>query len=54
MGWTCPPLYGKKAGYYEKKIAKNNKKIASLGEENKVYEELISKQKESAPSTTKD
>lgn len=54
MGWQAPPLYGKKASYYEKKIAKNNKKILSLGEENKVYEELIAKQKQAKPSTSND
>ena len=54
MGWTCPPLYGKKACYYEKKIAKNNKKIASLEEENKIYAEKIAGQKQDTPSVTKD
>ena len=54
MGWTCPPLYGKKASYYEKKIATNNKKIASLEEENKIYAEKIAGQKQDTPSATKD
>lgn len=54
MGWQAPPLYGKKVGYYEKKIAKNNKKIASLEEENKIYAEKIAGQKQNTPSVTKD
>lgn len=52
MGWTCPPLYGKKIGYYEKKISKLNKKIANLEADKKVYEELIEKSK-STPQTAK-
>lgn len=54
MGWQCPPLYGKKVGYYEKKIDKINKKIKSLEEDKKVYEEIISKQTKDTPLVEKD
>lgn len=53
MGWQCPPLYGKKVGYYEKKIDKINKKIKSLEEDKKVYEEIISKQTKDTPLVEK-
>lgn len=65
MGWRCPPMYGKKVNYYEKKIEKidkkikslvhkTNKKIKSLEEDKKVYEEIISKQTKDTPLVEKD
>ena len=54
MGWTCPPMYGKKVNYYEKKIEKIDKKIKSLEEDKKVYEEIISKQTKDTPLVEKD
>lgn len=54
MGWQCPPLYGKKVNYYENKIDKINKKIKSLEEDKKVYEEIISKQTKDTPLVEKD
>ena len=54
MGWTFPPVYGKKIGYYEKKIEKINNKIKSLEEDKKIYEEIISKQTENTPLVEKD
>lgn len=54
MGWKAPPVYGKKVGYYEKKIDKINKKIKSLEEDKKVYEEIISKQTKDTPLVEKD
>lgn len=54
MGWRFPPAYGKKSNYYEKKIEKNNKKIKSLEEENKIYEEIISKQTSNTSLAEKD
>lgn len=49
MGWQCPPVYGKKVGYYEKKIEKINNKIKSLEEDKKIYEEIIAKQTKDSP-----
>lgn len=43
MGWMYPPMYGKKINYYEKKIAKIDRKIKSLEEDKKIYEEILSK-----------
>ena len=54
MGWQCPPLYGKKVGYYEKKIDKINKKIKSLEEDKKVYEEIVAEQTSDTPLVEKD
>lgn len=54
MGWRCPPVYGKKVNYYENKIDKINKKIKSLEEDKKVYEEIISKQTKDTPLVEKD
>lgn len=58
MGWTFPPVYGKKVGYYEKKIEKIDKKIKSLEDDKKIYEEIIAKQTKDTPlvekSETKD
>lgn len=54
MGWRCPPVYGKKSGYYQKKIDKINKKIKSLEEDKKIYEEIISKQTKDTPLVEKD
>ena len=41
MGWQFPPFYGKSKKFYEKKIAKNNTKIAKLQEENAYCEEQL-------------
>lgn len=49
MGWKAPPVYGKKIGYYEKKIEKINNKIKSLEDDKKIYEEIISKQTKDSP-----
>ena len=54
MGWMYPPMYGKKIGYYQNKIDKINKKIKSLEEDKKVYEEIISKQTKDTPLVEKD
>lgn len=54
MGWRFPPAYGKKSNYYENKIDKINKKIKSLEEDKKVYEEIISKQTKDTPLVEKD
>lgn len=58
MGWQLPPLYGKQLNYYQKKIEKIDKKIKSLEEDKKVYEEIIAKQTSDTPlvekSETKD
>lgn len=54
MGWGCPPVYGKKANYYQKKVDKINKKIKSLEEDKKIYEEIISKQTKNTPLVEKD
>lgn len=54
MGWMYPPMYGKKVGYYQNKIDKINKKIKSLEEDKKVYEEIISKQTKDTPLVEKD
>lgn len=54
MGWMYPPMYGKKIGYYQNKIDKINKKIKSLEEDRKVYEEIISKQTKDTPLVEKD
>ena len=54
MGWQLPPVYGKKANYYQKKVDKINKKIKSLEEDKKIYEEIISKQTENTPLVEKD
>lgn len=53
MGWGCPPVYGKKVGYYEKKIEKINNKIKSLEDDKKIYEEIISKQTKDTPLVEK-
>ena len=49
MGWMYPPMYGKKVGYYQNKNKKINKKIKSLEEDKKVYEEIIAKQTSDTP-----
>lgn len=54
MGWQLPPMYGKKVNYYQRKIDKINKKIKSLEEDKKVYEEIISKQTKDTPLVEKD
>lgn len=54
MGWQLPPMYGKKVNYYQRKIDKINKKIKSLEEDKKIYEEIISKQTEDTPLVEKD
>lgn len=54
MGWKAPPLYGKKVNYYQRKIDKINKKIKSLEEDKKIYEEIISKQTKDTPLVEKD
>ena len=54
MGWRCPPMYGKKVNYYQNKIDKINKKIKSLEEDKKIYEEIISKQTSDTPLVEKD
>lgn len=54
MGWKAPPLYGKHLNYYQKKIEKIDKKIKSLEEDKKVYEEIISKQTKDTPLVEKD
>lgn len=46
MGWWCPPFYGKQEGREERKIAKINRKIASLEADRQIYEERIAKRKE--------
>ena len=53
MGWMYPPMYGKKVDYYQNKIEKINKKIKSLEEDKKVYEEIISKQTKDTPLVEK-
>ena len=53
MGWRAPPVYGKKVNYYQNKIDKIDKKIKSLEEDKKVYEEIISKQTENTPLVEK-
>lgn len=53
MGWQCPPVYGKKVGYYEKKIEKINNKIKSLEDDKKIYEEIIAKQTKDTPLVEK-
>lgn len=54
MGWQLPPMYGKKVNYYQRKIDKINKKIKSLEEDKKIYEEIISKQTKDTPLVEKD
>lgn len=54
MGWQCPPVYGKKVGYYQRKVEKIDKKIKSLEEDKKIYEEIISKQTKDTPLVEKD
>lgn len=54
MGWQCPPVYGKKVGFYERKIEKINNKIKSLEEDKKIYEEIIAKQTKDTPLVEKD
>lgn len=46
MGWRCPPFYGKQEGREERKIAKIDRKIASLQADRQIYEEKIAKRKE--------
>lgn len=53
MGWRFPPAYGKKVGYYEKKIEKINNKIKSLEDDKKIYEEIIAKQTKDTPLVEK-
>lgn len=53
MGWKAPPLYGKQLNYYQKKIEKIDKKIKSLEEDKKVYEEIIAKQTSDTPLVEK-
>lgn len=53
MGWRCPPAYGEKVGFYEKKIEKIDKKIKSLEEDRKIYEEIIAKQTKDTPLVEK-
>ena len=53
MGWGCPPVYGKKIGYYENKIEKINNKIKSLEADKKIYEEIIAKQTKDTPLVEK-
>lgn len=53
MGWQLPPLYGKQLNYYQKKINKINKKIESLEEDKKVYEEILAKQTSDTPLVEK-
>lgn len=53
MGWRFPPVYGKKIRYYEKKIEKIDRKINSLGEDRKIYEEIIAKQTKDTPLVEK-
>lgn len=54
MGWQCTPVYGKKVGYYQRKVEKIDKKIKSLEEDKKIYEEIISKQTKDTPLVEKD
>lgn len=54
MGWQLPPLYGKQLNYYQKKIEKIDKKIKSLEDDKKVYEEIIAKQTGDTPLVEKD
>ena len=54
MGWQLPPLYGKQLNYYQKKINKINKKIESLEEDKKVYEEILAKQASDTSLVEKD
>lgn len=53
MGWQLPPMYGKKVNYYQRKIDKINKKIKSLEEDKKVYEEIVAKQTSDTPLVEK-
>lgn len=53
MGDWMPPLYGKSLKRYQNKIDKINKKIKSLEEDRKVYEEIISKQTKDTPLVEK-
>lgn len=46
MGWWCPPVYGKHTGREERKIARIDRKIASLQEDRKIYEEKIAERKD--------
>lgn len=53
MGWRAPPVYGKKVDYYQNKIDKIDKKIKSLEEDKKVYEEIVAKQTGDTPLVEK-
>lgn len=46
MGWQLPPFYGKQEGREERKIAKIDRKIASLQADRQIYQEKIAKRKE--------
>lgn len=53
MGDWMPPLYGKSLKRYQNKIDKINKKIKSLEEDKKVYEEIVAKQTSDTPLVEK-